>query len=73
MSSPASYHSLFLHEGFLLFFMESIKNEISYEIKDDVQFLCIMRSHDVPTQHLVCEFYLHGYLLCMDREFNPVP
>jgi len=46
---PASCYSLFLHESFLLFFMESIKNEISYEIEDGVQFLRIMRSHDVPT------------------------
>lgn len=71
--SPASCYSLFLHEHFLLFYMEGIKNEISYEIEDGVQFLRILRSHDVPTQHLMCEFYMHGYLLCLDREFNPVP
>jgi hypothetical protein len=70
---PASCYSLFLHERFLLFCMESIKNEISYKIEDGVQFLRIMRHHDVPTQHLMCEFYLHGYLLRLDREFNPVP
>ena len=29
---PTSCHYLFLHERFLLFFMESIKNEVSYEI-----------------------------------------
>ena len=70
---PASYYSLFLHERFLLFCMESIKNDISYEIEYGVKFLRIMRSHDVPTQHLMCEFYLHRYLLRLDREFNPVP
>ena len=63
---PASCYSLFLHERFLLFCMESIKNEVSYEIEDGVQFLRIMRNHDVPTQHLICEFYLHGYLLRLD-------
>jgi len=71
--SPASCYSLFLHECFLFFYMESIKNEISYEIEDGVQFLRILRSHDFPTQHLMCEFYMHGYLLRMDRGFNPVP
>lgn len=70
---PASCYSLFLHERFLLFCMESIKNEISYEIEDGVQFLRILRSRDVPTQHLMCEFYLHGYLLRLDKDFNPVP
>jgi len=70
---PASCYSLFFHECFLLFYMESVKNKISYEIEDDIQFLWIMRSHDVPTQHLMCEFYLHGYLLSLDRDFNPVP
>lgn len=67
-----SFYSLFLHECFLLFCMESIKNEVSYEIEYGVQFLQIMRSHDVPTQHLMCEFYLHGYLLHLGKEFNPV-
>lgn len=69
---PASCYSLFLHERFLLFFMESIKNEASYEIEDGVQFLQILRNHDMPTQHLMCEFYLQGYLLRLDRYFNPV-
>jgi hypothetical protein len=36
---PASSYSLFLHERFLLFCMESIKNEISYKIENGVQFL----------------------------------
>lgn len=70
--SFASCHSLFLRERFLLFYMESIKNEISYEIEDGVKFLPRMRSHDMPTQHLMCEFYLHGYLLHLDKEFNPI-
>jgi hypothetical protein len=45
----ASCYSLLLHERFLLFCMESIKNEISYKIENGVQFICIMRHHDVPT------------------------
>ena len=36
---PASFYSLFLHERFLLFCMESIKNKVIYEIEDGVQFL----------------------------------
>ena len=32
-----------------------------------------MGAHDVPTQHLMCEFYMHGYLLRVEREFYPVP
>jgi hypothetical protein len=70
---PASSYSLFLHERFLFFCLESIKNEISHEIEDGVQFLQILRAHDVPTQHLMCELYMHGYLLRVDREFNLVP
>jgi len=70
---PASSYSLFLHECFLFFCLESIKKEISHEIEDGVQFLQILRAHDVPTQHLMCELYMHEYLLRVDREFNPVP
>jgi len=36
---PASCYSLFLHEHFLLFCVESIKNDISYKIENGVQFL----------------------------------
>lgn len=70
---PAYCYSFFLHEHFLLFCMESIRDEISYEMEDGVQFLRILRSHNVPTQHLMCEFYFHGYLLRLDIDFNPVP
>lgn len=70
---PPYFYSLLLHEHFLLLCMESIKNDIIYKIEDGVQFLRIMRHHDVLTQHLMCEFYLHGYLLFLDREFNLVP
>ena len=42
-------------------------------MEDSVQFLLIFGSHDVPTQHLMCEFYLHRYLLWLDRDFNAVP
>lgn len=67
-----SCYSLFSHEHFLLFCMEIIKNEVSYEMEDNMQFFQILRSHDVPTQHLMCELYLHRYLLWLDRYFNPV-
>jgi hypothetical protein len=36
---PASCYYLFLHEHFLLFYMERIKNKISYKIENGVQFL----------------------------------
>ena len=70
---PASSYSLFLHERFLFFYLESIKKEISHEIEDGVQFLQILRAHDVITQHLMCELYMHEYPLCVDREFSLVP
>jgi hypothetical protein len=34
----ASCYSLLLHERFLLFYMESIKNEINYKIEDVLNF-----------------------------------
>lgn len=70
---PASSYSLFLHERFLFSCLESIKKEISHEIEDGVQFLQILRAHGVPTQRLMCELYMHEYLLRVDREFNLVP
>ena len=70
---PASSYALFLHEQFIFFYLESIKKEISHEIEDGVQFLQILRAHDLETQNLMCELYMHGYLLHENKEFNPVP
>lgn len=71
--SPTPCYALFLHENFPLFYMESLKNEVSYEMEDFVQFLWILRSHDVPTQHLMCELYFYGCLLYLEKDFNPIP
>lgn len=64
---PASSYAFFLHEKFLFLFLESIKKEVSHEIEDYVQFLCILRVHDLVTQNLMCELYSHGYFLCSDK------
>ena len=70
---PAHSYALFLHEKFLFFFLERIHSEISHEIKDPIEFLRILRIHDVLNQHLMCELYMHDYFLSDDRTFNLVP
>ena len=70
---PASSYALLLHEKFILFCLENIKKDVSHEIEDSEQFLRILRIHDIVTQHLMYELYLHGYFLRDDKEFNLVP
>jgi hypothetical protein len=71
--SPSLSYALFLHEQYLFFCLECIYQEMVYNIKDPIQFLRTLRSHDILTQHLMCELYMHNYLLRDDKKFNPVP
>ena len=64
---PAHSYAIFLHEKILLFCLESIYKEIWYEIEDSIQFLRILKIHDVIGQHLMCELYMHGYYLKHDQ------
>ena len=70
---PTHIYALFLHEKFLLFCWESIHIEIIHEIEDPIQFLPILRIHDVVNHRLMCELYMHDYLFSDDQTFNPVP
>ena len=70
---PVHRCALFLHKKFLLFCLESIYKEIWYKIEDPIQFLRILKIHDIIGQHLMCELYMHGYFLRHDQSFNPVP
>ena len=69
----AHIYALFLHEKFLFFFLESIYKEICHEIEDPIQFLRLLKIHDIIGQNLMCEIYMHGYLLRHDQAFNPIP
>ena len=66
-------YALFLHEQYIFFCLESIHYKVSHEIEDPIQFLCILRIHDVLNQHLMCEMYMHEYFLSYDQTFNRVP
>ena len=45
--SPTHSYALFLHEQFLFFCLESIYKEICHEIEDPIQFLRILKIHDI--------------------------
>ena len=55
---PTHSYALFLHENLFFFCLESIYKEISHDIKDPIQFLRILKIHDIVGQHLMCELYM---------------
>ena len=63
---PAHSYVLFLQQQFLFFFLESIYKEICHEIEDSIQFLYILKIHDIIGQHLMCELYIRSYFLGHD-------
>ena len=70
---PAHSYSFFLHEQYIFFCLESVHQELSHVIEDSIQLLHILRSHNILDQHLMCEVYMHDYVLGNDQSFNPVP
>ena len=38
-----------------------------------MQLLRILRVNNYISQHLLCELYMHDYILEIDQTFNPVP
>ena len=72
-SSPSLSYALFLPEQYLFFCLECIHQEMVYNIKYPMEFLRTLKRYDILTQHLMCELYMHNYLLRDDKKLNPVP
>ena len=71
--SPATAYALFLQEQCLYFQLTSIYEQFPYQFKDYMEFLEAIRESDLHRQHLMCELYMHGFILETKQKFNIRP
>lgn len=64
--SLAKSYSLFIHENYFLLCLQIIQQELSHKIEDPLQLLRILRANNYVHQHLLCELYMHDYILRND-------
>ena len=61
--SPATTYALFLQEQYVYFQLMSIYEQKPYQFKDYMDFPEAIRESDLHRQHLMCELYMHGFIL----------
>lgn len=64
---------MFLLERYLLFKIKAVKADKPIELKTTEEFIRFCKEHGVKFQRLLCEFYLHNFLLEEEVDKNPSP
>ena len=68
--SPATTYALFSQEQYLYFQLTSVCEQLPYQFKNYMEFLELVRESDLHRKHLMCELYMHGFILEMEHKFN---
>lgn len=71
--SPATNYALFLLEWYLLLKINVVRAGKPIELGTIEDFINCCKKHGVKVQRLLCEFYLHNFILENEVEKNPNP
>lgn len=71
--SPTKNYALFLLERYLQLKIKAVKAGKPIELKIVDDFINCFKHHGVKFQRLICEFYLHNFILEEEMEKNPSP
>jgi len=71
--SPANNYALFLLERYLQLKIKAVRAGKLIELKTIDDFINCCKHHGVKAQRLLCEFYLHNFVLEEELEKNPSP
>ena len=71
--SPASNYALLLLEQYLLLKIMAVRAGQPIELKTIEDFINCCKEHGAKVQRLLCEFYLHNFILENEVENNPNP
>ena len=70
---PAKNYALFLLERYLQLKIKAVRAGKSIELNTVDDFVKCCKLYGVKVQHLLCEFYLHNFILEDEIEINPSP
>lgn len=71
--SPTKNYALFLMERYLLLKVKAAKAGKLVETKTTPKFIVCFREHDDMVKCLLCELYMHNFVLEDDKENHPSP
>jgi hypothetical protein len=71
--SPATNYALFLLERYLLLKIKAVRAGKPIELKTTEDFISCCKEHGAKVQRLLCEFYLHNFILEEEVDKNPSP
>lgn len=71
--ASATNYALFLMERYLLLKVKAIKAGKPTEIKTTLDFIKCFREHNEKVQHLLCELYMHNFVLEDNMDSHPAP
>ena len=71
--SPATNYALFLLEWYLLLKIKVVRASKPIELRTIEDFINCCKHHGVKVQRLLCEFYLHNFVLENEVEKNLNP
>lgn len=71
--APATNYALFLLEWYLLLKIKAIRVGKPIKLKTIADFINCSKQHGAKVQRLLCEFYLHNFVLEEEVEKNPNP
>lgn len=71
--APTKNYALFLLERYLQLKIKDVKAGKPIELKIVDDFINCCKHYGVKVQHLLCEFYLHNFILEEEMEKNSSP
>ena len=70
---PAKNYALFLLERYFQLKIKAVKAGKPIELETVDDFINCCKLYGVKVQCLICEFYLHNFILAEEMETNPSP
>lgn len=69
---PPRVYTIYLKEGFLTFKMSSVLSDWDHSLETAQEFYQVYQGSPDVIRNLLCEFYLHNYVVPHDKEWNPL-
>lgn len=70
--APPRVYALHLKENYLSFKLNHIVRDLSPSLDTSEEFYSVYQTSPTTVKNLLCEFYLHNYVVTSNNEWNPL-
>jgi len=71
--APYYNYALFVMEWYLMVKIQAVQHGFSYEFVDFLDFITIFHKKNEHIEYILCELYMHNFMLTKQRDENLVP